>query len=623
MDEMNNKEICDYEAERNKRIQENRKRMVELGLMQTVTNFKALVQTPRRATVAVLQKPRPPRAAQEATRKSARVSKMEAPNYREIENAANLHTVDLRRAWTKECTPTDNNSDLDDPLIPRVPVTFRNASNDWPREREVLQRATPAERATLLNRGPAFVKLMLPSHVAGGYWLQAPFGIHEHLPVDSCQILLMCGSEEWEVVWLMPKKGMSGGWRGFAVDQRLVVGDALVFQKLEGCRVGVRIYRVAQLGSQAAAADAAFDDAEQATAALFAPTNPVESSEQKNLAEKMKSQENLNQGGSVLNTDGGTRRDWHLHSRIRDGRGHSHARLHGSLRSRASTDELKSMFTEYLQLAITHPEPASDRPLPSPAPVVEPLVPLTPPLQEPSSTAALLASGGITSASPPICNVGQELGSETAGAPRAAEQVAAAKRRRLHAHGPNSTGFLSRLEQQAEYERIVGRTASIAAPIKDTGTAAEMHAKERPVTLAKDESAVVEDEKAEAQEADASIAPQQPLPKTKNRRSSSQAKLTDGDHWKSMKRLVSCHDKKRPAGDGKRKYGKSDHQSEKMEGRQLIGRRVSCYWAAEKQWFSGVLDHFDAVTKEFTVLYDDGDRELGISLPDDTVKFLD
>eukprot|EP00854_Cymbomonas_tetramitiformis_P005157 gene5157-6271_t len=375
MDEMNNKEICDYEAERNKRIQENRKRMVELGLMQTVTNFKALVQTPR-------------------------VSKMEAPNYREIENAANLHTVDLRRAWTKECTPTDNNSDLDDPLIPRVPVTFRNASNDWPREREVLQRATPAERATLLNRGPAFVKLMLPSHVAGGYWLQAPFGIHEHLPVDSCQILLMCGSEEWEVVWLMPKKGMSGGWRGFAVDQRLVVGDALVFQKLEGCRVGVRIYRVAQLGSQAAAADAAFDDAEQATAALFAPTNPVESSEQ------------------------------------------------------------------------------------------------------------------------------------------------------------------------------------------DTGTAAEMHAKERPVTLAKDESAVVEDEKAEAQEADASIAPQQPLPKTKNRRSSSQAKLTDGDHWKSMKRLVSCHDKKRPAGDGKRKYGKSDHQSEKMEGRQLIGRRVSCYWAAEKQWFS-------------------------------------
>eukprot|EP00959_Pyramimonas_sp_CCMP1952_P287437 6011654-Pyramimonas_sp.AAC.1 len=29
---------------------------------------------------------------------------------------------------------------------------------------------------------------------------------------------------------------MSGGWRGFAIDQRLVVGDAVVFEKLPGLR---------------------------------------------------------------------------------------------------------------------------------------------------------------------------------------------------------------------------------------------------------------------------------------------------------------------------------------------------------------------------------------------------
>ena len=82
--------------------------------------------------------------------------------------------------------------------------------------------------------GPAFVKLMLPSHVSGGYWLQAPYGIGDFLPEDTTTVVLQCDGEEWKTVWLVRSAnngGLSGGWRGFAVDQRLAVGDACVFTK--------------------------------------------------------------------------------------------------------------------------------------------------------------------------------------------------------------------------------------------------------------------------------------------------------------------------------------------------------------------------------------------------------
>lgn len=35
--------------------------------------------------------------------------------------------------------------------------------------------------------------------------------------------------EEFETKYLANKNGLSGGWRGFAIDHQLVDGDALVF----------------------------------------------------------------------------------------------------------------------------------------------------------------------------------------------------------------------------------------------------------------------------------------------------------------------------------------------------------------------------------------------------------
>ena len=41
-----------------------------------------------------------------------------------------------------------------------------------PEEASVLAAASAADKSVLCALGPAFVKLMLPSHIAGGYWLQ-------------------------------------------------------------------------------------------------------------------------------------------------------------------------------------------------------------------------------------------------------------------------------------------------------------------------------------------------------------------------------------------------------------------------------------------------------------------
>ena len=155
-----------------------------------------------------------------------------------------------------------------------------DASNDSFTHR-VADSAVAAGRSPA---GPAFVKLMLPSHVAGGYWLQAPFGLADFLPATTCGVVLACDGEEWKTTWLVRSANngsLSGGWRGFAVDQRLAVGDALTFTKEPGLRLRVTVHRARRFESRDggddggdaardAAREAAFAEAAAHTDALFA-----------------------------------------------------------------------------------------------------------------------------------------------------------------------------------------------------------------------------------------------------------------------------------------------------------------------------------------------------------------
>lgn len=82
----------------------------------------------------------------------------------------------------------------------------------------------PLRHTTLLRSRPPRTRLwqsMLPSHVSGGYWLQAPKAMVRHMPRDKESFPMEHDGQVWDVVWL-PRPGgsggMSGGWRTFAID---------------------------------------------------------------------------------------------------------------------------------------------------------------------------------------------------------------------------------------------------------------------------------------------------------------------------------------------------------------------------------------------------------------------
>ena len=123
------------------------------------------------------------------------------------------------------------------------------------------------------SRFPIFLKPMTQSHVTGGFWLvkywklrsdayqsraaansitiRFPRGCFlfdrlvklQGLPTPFCRKYLPKRDEtimledeeddEFETLYLDRKMGLSAGWRGFAIEHKLVDGDCLVFQLIE------------------------------------------------------------------------------------------------------------------------------------------------------------------------------------------------------------------------------------------------------------------------------------------------------------------------------------------------------------------------------------------------------
>ncbi|WZZ69534.1 hypothetical protein YC2023_080904 [Brassica napus] len=88
-----------------------------------------------------------------------------------------------------------------------------------------------ALQSSLEPEFPSFIKPMLQSHVTGGFWLGLPRSFCQtHLPKYDEMITLVDENEDEAVTkYLADKNGLSGGWRGFAIDHQLVDGDAVVF----------------------------------------------------------------------------------------------------------------------------------------------------------------------------------------------------------------------------------------------------------------------------------------------------------------------------------------------------------------------------------------------------------
>ncbi|KAM7482514.1 hypothetical protein LguiB_007097 [Lonicera macranthoides] len=106
----------------------------------------------------------------------------------------------------------------------------------------IEDKCSVMERAEELLTGaefPSFVKCMLPSNVAHGFWLIFPKSFcNLHLPKhDTTVILVDERGKEYKTNFLLERHGLSGGWRGFSMDHRLLKGDCLVFHLVEPCKL--------------------------------------------------------------------------------------------------------------------------------------------------------------------------------------------------------------------------------------------------------------------------------------------------------------------------------------------------------------------------------------------------
>ncbi|XP_015574366.1 B3 domain-containing protein At3g19184 [Ricinus communis] len=199
-----------YEEIRQQRLAENKKRMEELNLKKLSDGLRT--PSPRKSPMKHA-KPRVPRLPAElvTVRRSSRFSDKPPVSYKEMA----LESMERpRRSYSYQ----------------RRDLLNRIYASDEVRA-YAIDRAEKLQ-SDLESDFPSFVKPMLQSHVTGGFWLGLPVQFcKDHLPSRDEYITLVDeNGDASETKYLVQKNGLSGGWRGFAIDHQLVDGDALVFQ---------------------------------------------------------------------------------------------------------------------------------------------------------------------------------------------------------------------------------------------------------------------------------------------------------------------------------------------------------------------------------------------------------
>ncbi|KAG6542705.1 hypothetical protein Mapa_015864 [Marchantia paleacea] len=207
-----------YEEARLKRIEDNKKRMEELGLTDQVSLFaksSSKTNTPRKA--------------------------MKKTNLQDC-------AVEIRRSPRVTRNPVNYN----EKIRAEVDGTGRRSKGiGRVLKRGFISLAAKSEAAVraseIKTHHPSFVKAMLKSHTSGGFWLGLPsdFCI-THFRKDELVILEDEDGLEWETIYLHHKKGLSGGWRGFSIDHDLEDGDAVVFELVKPSRFKVHITRAVE-----------------------------------------------------------------------------------------------------------------------------------------------------------------------------------------------------------------------------------------------------------------------------------------------------------------------------------------------------------------------------------------
>ncbi|KAK9071152.1 hypothetical protein SSX86_009720 [Deinandra increscens subsp. villosa] len=219
------KKQLNYEDTRQKRLEENKKRMEELKLTILAQSLRT-ISSPKPSPMKKVNVNRTPRKPLDmsAVRRSNRVADKPPASYKEVP----IEPLGIRRSYGKSARDLSN----------RVYASYEDRVYASGRADEL--------HSTLQSDFPSFVKPMLQSHVSGGFWLGLP--VHfckSYLPKrDEIMTLVDEDEMEWQTKYLHRKTGLSGGWKGFAEDHKLADGDALVFQLIKPTVFKVYIIRV-------------------------------------------------------------------------------------------------------------------------------------------------------------------------------------------------------------------------------------------------------------------------------------------------------------------------------------------------------------------------------------------
>ncbi|XRB22385.1 hypothetical protein RI054_31g122370 [Pseudoscourfieldia marina] len=269
--------LSEYELKRQEQIQRNMERMRQLGIVSTV---QAMTPT----TPVTPQASRRPTLVSRAQRDSSRTPSRSSGRLKHVPVKDYAEGIDERRVAPRaKKDPYDNRKH---PIFGALRIEHTNFPEQTAVETAHDEAKAAAEAATKKYGAPSFIKIMLPSMVDGGFWCEGPIGIVNHMPKgrpgskhvlylemageemrrgqalkvstskhgeEAVKLLppttdgralkgeevrsLPDGGARWPVVWLvraasqysggMASGGFSGGWRGFAIDQRICVGDAI------------------------------------------------------------------------------------------------------------------------------------------------------------------------------------------------------------------------------------------------------------------------------------------------------------------------------------------------------------------------------------------------------------
>ncbi|CAN6544278.1 unnamed protein product [Malus baccata var. baccata] len=125
-----------------------------------------------------------------------------------------------------------------------VRVTVESLYDSSQAQSSVLERAKKIE-ASLDDKFPSLLKVMMPSEVSGGFYLNLAKKFRsEYMPKQDSMIVLEDeNGKEFGTKYLVERGGLSGGWRGFSIAHKIKKGDVVIFHLVTPSKFKVYIVR--------------------------------------------------------------------------------------------------------------------------------------------------------------------------------------------------------------------------------------------------------------------------------------------------------------------------------------------------------------------------------------------